>query len=72
MIIDFNRFLSKLLILIGAYLIRLTLAKNVVSEHKYIIYVALDGYICSEIYFTNYPQYSNEAFSANRQDKKEL
>lgn len=66
MIIDFNRFLSKLLILIGAYLIRLTLAKNVVSEHKYIIYVALDGYICSEIYFTNYPQYSNEAFLANR------
>ena len=41
MIIDFNRFLSK--ILIGAYLIRLTLAKNAVSEHKYIIYVALDG-----------------------------
>ena len=66
MIIDFNRLLSKLLILIGAYLIRLTLAKNVVSEHKYIIYVALDGYICSEIYFTNYPQYSNEAFLANR------
>ena len=69
---DFNRFLSELSILIVVYSIRLTLAKNVVSEHKYIIYVSLDGYICSEIYFTNYNQYSYEAFSVNRQDKKEL
>ena len=50
---------------------RLTLAKNVVSEHTYIIYVAMDGEIGSEIYFTNYTQYSDETFSANRQDKKE-
>ena len=31
-------------------------------ENKYIIYVALEGQICSKIYFTNYTQYSNETF----------
>ena len=38
-------------------------------EQKYIIYVVLDWYTCSEIHFTNYTQNCNKTFS-NQQDKE--